>query len=156
MCVQDELIRQAARILGSTDLLGNPFGFLSDVSEGLSGFVNEGDLTALVQNVTHGISNSAAKMTGSLSDGLGLVTMDEKHEQIRQRILRHTGQSSDYLLAGFKGLGFGILGGMTSIFTQTYEGRQNRNSIPNQKSYIAVVICRHIERRIRRIVYRTR
>ena len=95
---------------------------MNDVSEGVSGLINEGNVGALVQNVTFGLSNSAAKVTGSLSEGLGRVTMDEKHEEIRQRLLRHTGQSSDHIVAGLKGLGFGILGGMTSIFTQTYEG----------------------------------
>ena len=119
---QDELKSQAARILGSTDFLGNPLGFVNDVSEGVSGFINEGNVGALVQNVTFGLSNSAAKVTGSLSDGLGRITMDERHEEVRQRLLKHTGQSSDHLVAGLKGFGFGILGGMTSVFTQTYEG----------------------------------
>ena len=49
--------------------------------------------------------------------------MDERHEEVRQRLLKHTGQSSDHLVAGLKGFGFGILGGMTSVFTQTYEGQ---------------------------------
>uniref|UniRef100_A0A0P6FFD1 Vacuolar protein sorting-associated protein 13D n=1 Tax=Daphnia magna TaxID=35525 RepID=A0A0P6FFD1_9CRUS len=122
---KDELKSQAARILGSTDFLGNPLGFVNDVSEGVSGFLYEGNVGGLVQNVTFGLSNSAAKVTGSLSDGLGRVTMDERHEEVRQRLLKHTGQSSDHLVAGLKGFGFGILGGMTSIFTQTYEGISN-------------------------------
>ena len=92
------------------------------MTEGVSGFINEGNVGALVQNVTFGLSNSAAKVTGSLSDGLGRVTMDERHEEIRQRLMKHTGQSTDHLVAGLKGFGFGILGGMTSVFTQTYEG----------------------------------
>lgn len=49
----------------------------------------QGNVGALVQNVTYGLSNSAAKVTGSLSEGLGRVTMDEKHEEVRQRILKH-------------------------------------------------------------------
>merc|ERR1712071_352138 len=65
------------------------------------------------------------KVTGSLSDGLGRVTMDDRHEEVRQRLIKHTGTSSNHLVTGLKGLGFGILGGMTSIFTQTYEGVSN-------------------------------
>ena len=38
---QDELKSQAARILGSTDFLGNPLGFVNDVTEGVSGFITE-------------------------------------------------------------------------------------------------------------------
>lgn len=33
-----------------------------------------------------------------------------------------TGKSSDHILAGIKGLGFGVLGGVTGIFKQVYEG----------------------------------
>ena len=53
-------------ILGSTDFLGNPFGFLADVSEGVSELVHEGNVGGLVWNVTHGMANSAAKVTGKL------------------------------------------------------------------------------------------
>lgn len=61
---RDELKWQAAVIVGSVDFLGNPLGLMNDVSEGVSGLLYEGNIGALVQNVTHGLSNSAAKMTG--------------------------------------------------------------------------------------------
>ncbi|KAG7207931.1 hypothetical protein KM043_009519 [Ampulex compressa] len=122
---KDELKWQAAVILGSVDFLGNPLGFMNDVTEGVSGLIYEGSVKTLVKNVTHGISNSAAKVTESLSDGLGRVIMDERHEEARQRIRANTAGSSDHLVAGLKGLGFGILGGVTSIFKQTYDGAAN-------------------------------
>ncbi|KAF5273971.1 hypothetical protein FQA39_LY01087 [Lamprigera yunnana] len=120
---KDELLWQAGIILGATDFLGNPIGFMNDVSEGVSGLIYEHSVGALVKNVTHGISNSAAKVTESLSDGLGRVAMDDEHEEIRQRIRQvQSGRTGDHLVAGFKGLGFGILGGATGIFKQVYEG----------------------------------
>ncbi|KAJ8964860.1 hypothetical protein NQ314_004578 [Rhamnusium bicolor] len=123
---KEELMWQAGIILGSVDFIGNPLGLMNDVSEGLSGFIYEGNVGALVKNVTHGMSNSAAKITESLSDGLGRVTMDDYHEEMRQRIRQvESGKSSDHILAGFKGLGFGILGGATGIFKQVYEGASN-------------------------------
>lgn len=123
---KDELKWQAAIILGSVDFLGNPLGFVNDLSEGMSGLIYEGNVGALVKNVTHGISNSAAKVTESLSDGLGRVILDDEHEEIRQRIRRgQSGTSGDHLVAGLKGLGFGLLGGVTSVFKQTYEGASN-------------------------------
>ena len=75
---QDELLSQAVLILGSTDFLGNPLGFLNDVQEGVSGFVSDGNLGGLVKNVAHGAANSAAKMTGSLSYGLSRASLDQK------------------------------------------------------------------------------
>lgn len=117
---------QAGIILGSIDFIGNPLGLMNDVTEGLSGFIYEGNVGALVKNVTHGMSNSAAKITESLSDGLGKVTMDDSHEEMRQKIRQvQSGKSSDHILAGFKGLGFGLLGGATGIFKQVYEGASN-------------------------------
>lgn len=52
------------RILGSTDFLGNPSGLLADVSEGMSELMHEGSLQGFVWNVTHGMANSAAKVSG--------------------------------------------------------------------------------------------
>ena len=52
--------------MGSTDFLGNPSGFLADVSEGVSELVHEGSVGGLVWNVTHGMANSTAKVTGKL------------------------------------------------------------------------------------------
>lgn len=123
---KDELKWQAAIILGSVDFLGNPLGFVNDISEGMSGLIYEGNVGALVKNVTHGISNSAAKVTESLSDGLGRVILDDEHEEIRRRIRgTRSGTSGEHLVAGLKGLGFGLLGGVTSVFKQTYEGASN-------------------------------
>ncbi|XP_047110726.1 vacuolar protein sorting-associated protein 13D [Schistocerca piceifrons] len=123
---KEELKWQAAIILGSVDFLGNPLGLVNDVSEGMSGLIFEGNVTALLRNVTHGLSNSAAKVTGSLSDGLGRVILDDKHEETRQRIRKVRNSSSgEHLVAGLKGLGFGLLGGVTSVFKQTYEGAAN-------------------------------
>lgn len=117
---KDELKWQAAKILGSVDFLGNPLGFVADVSEGVTGLLLEGNVGALFKNVTHGISNSAAKVTESLGDGLERVVSDEAHEETRRRI-RSTAAGA-HIAAGFRGLGLGILGGMTSLVKHSYEG----------------------------------
>jgi len=55
---------QAAKILGSVDFLGNPLGLFSDVAEGMSGLL-ELNIGGLLSNVTHGFSNTAAKVSTS-------------------------------------------------------------------------------------------
>lgn len=61
--------------------------------------------------------------TESLSDSLGRVILDTQHEEVRRRIRKaHSSTSGDHLVAGLKGLGFGLVGGVTSVFKQTYEG----------------------------------
>uniref|UniRef100_A0AAG5DF63 UBA domain-containing protein n=1 Tax=Anopheles atroparvus TaxID=41427 RepID=A0AAG5DF63_ANOAO len=127
---KQELKWQAASILGSVDFLGNPLGFANDLSEGFSGLLLEGSISSLVKNVTHGISNSTAKLTETISDGLGKVVFDDEHVETRQRILDVSGGSGggttgDHLVAGFRGFTFGLLGGVTSIVKHTYQGTAN-------------------------------
>lgn len=125
---KQQLKWQAAFILGSVDFLGNPLGFANDLSEGVSGLIFEGSVKSLVKNVTHGISNSTAKITETLSDGLTRVVLDEQDTETRQRILEvpsGSNSTGDHLVAGIKGLSFGLLGGVTSIVKHTYIGAQN-------------------------------
>lgn len=128
---KQELKWQAASILGSVDFLGNPLGFANDLTEGVSSLLKEGNVKSLVKNVTHGISNSTAKLTETLSDGLGRVVLDEQYTETRQKILEVSSSSAgnsttgDHLVAGLKGFGYGLLGGVTSIVKQTYSGAQS-------------------------------
>ncbi|XP_078095173.1 intermembrane lipid transfer protein VPS13D isoform X6 [Mustelus asterias] len=118
---KEELMSQATRILGSVDFLGNPMGLLNDVSEGVSGLIKYGNVGGLIRNVTHGVSNSAAKFAGTLSDGLG-KTMDTRHQAERESIRYQAVTSGEHLVAGIQGLAHGILGGFTSVITSTVEG----------------------------------
>ncbi|KAJ7306493.1 hypothetical protein JRQ81_009848 [Phrynocephalus forsythii] len=118
---QEELLSQAARILSSVDFLGNPMGLLNDVSEGVTGLIKYGNVGGLIRNVAHGVSNSAAKFTGTLSDGLG-KTMDNRHQTEREYIRYHAATSGEHLVAGIQGLAHGIIGGLTSVITSTVEG----------------------------------
>ncbi|XP_006866437.1 PREDICTED: vacuolar protein sorting-associated protein 13D isoform X2 [Chrysochloris asiatica] len=125
---QEELLSQAARILGSVDFLGNPMGLLNDVSEGVTGLIKYGNVGGLIRNVTHGVSNSAAKFAGTLSDGLG-KTMDNQHQSEREYIRYHAATSGEHLVAGIYGLAHGIIGGLTSVVTSTVEGVKTEGGV---------------------------
>ncbi|XP_015737816.1 vacuolar protein sorting-associated protein 13D isoform X3 [Coturnix japonica] len=125
---QEELLSQAARILGSVDFLGNPMGLLNDVSEGVTGLIKYGNVGGLIRNVTHGVSNSAAKFAGTLSDGLG-KTMDNRHQTEREYIRYHAATSGEHLVAGIHGLAHGIIGGLTSVITSTVEGVKTEGGV---------------------------
>uniref|UniRef100_A0A8W8MIY9 Intermembrane lipid transfer protein VPS13-like C-terminal domain-containing protein n=1 Tax=Magallana gigas TaxID=29159 RepID=A0A8W8MIY9_MAGGI len=118
----EELKSQAAKILGSVDFLGNPLGLFNDVTEGISGLINDGNVGGLLKNVTHGVSNSAAKVVGSLSDGLETLNMDRNYQDRREQLKTSAQSSKGHLLAGVKGFGNGLFGAVTSIFTQPYDG----------------------------------
>ncbi|KAM6924954.1 intermembrane lipid transfer protein VPS13D [Xenentodon cancila] len=125
---REELMSQAAQILGSVDFLGNPMGLLNDVTEGVSELIRYGNVGGLIRNVTHGVSNSAAKFAGTLSDGLG-KTMDNRHQSEREYIRYHGATSGEHLVAGIHGLAHGIIGGMTSIITSTVEGVKTEGGV---------------------------
>ncbi|KAJ8370962.1 hypothetical protein SKAU_G00109900 [Synaphobranchus kaupii] len=125
---REELISQAAQILGSVDFLGNPMGLLNDVTEGVSELIKYGNVGGLIRNVTHGVSNSAAKFAGTLSDGLG-KTMDNRHQSEREYIRYHGATSGEHLVAGIHGLAHGIIGGLTSVITSTVEGVKTEGGV---------------------------
>ncbi|KPM09106.1 DUF1162 domain containing protein [Sarcoptes scabiei] len=129
---RSELRSQAAKILGTVDFLGNPVGFINNVIEGFNEFYYEHSLRGLIMNVTHGISDSTAKVTSALSESLGFVTMDDRHQEIRHKIKQQSGGMGgqrSHLVVGAFGLAHGILGGITSVITQTYDGIVNHGGV---------------------------
>ena len=85
--------------------------------------MSDGNVGGLFKNVAHGAANSAAKVTGSLSAGLGKATLDERYDERRLMLRRRRGdKNKEHLVAGLKGLGFGVLGGLTSVITEPIEG----------------------------------
>lgn len=73
-----------------------------------------------------------------MSDGISTVGLDEEHNQRREALRNVTsGSSSDHLMAGFKGLGHGIFGGMTSLVSQSISGAQSEG--------FGVCVCQQLQ-----------
>jgi vacuolar protein sorting-associated protein 13D len=118
-----ELKSHAMRILGSVDFLGNPLGLYADFLDSFSSVLSNGDFTELIFNLTHGVANSASKFTGSLSNELTELSMDEKHQETRETIRNNFSNGSvDHFIGGALGFAVGVFGGLTSVFSQTYRG----------------------------------
>ena len=58
------------------------------------------------------------KVTGAISDGISKATFDPDHQRTRRQIR----QEYKGAAGGLQGLGLGIMGGVTSIFKQSYTG----------------------------------
>ncbi|CAF2761002.1 unnamed protein product [Rotaria sp. Silwood2] len=118
----DELKRQAFKILGSVDFLGNPLGLFNDVTDGFASLVDHGSVAGLVKSVAHGVADSTSKFTGTLSYGLGRLALDEEHDDMREAIANnYRGSSIGHVIGGTVGLAAGFIGGLTSIITQPYK-----------------------------------
>lgn len=119
----NEMKRQAFRILGSVDFLGNPLGLFNDVTDGFASLVDHGSVTGLVKNVAHGFADSVSKFSGTLSYGLGKLTWDEDHDDMREAISEnYRGSTLGHVFGGTVGLAVGVIGGLTSMITQPYKG----------------------------------
>uniref|UniRef100_A0A5K3FAP5 SHR-BD domain-containing protein n=1 Tax=Mesocestoides corti TaxID=53468 RepID=A0A5K3FAP5_MESCO len=88
-----QLRAQALRIFGSVDLLGNPLGFMSDISSGISDLADM-DLSGLVRNVAHGVGDSTAKVVGTMSQLVHTLSMDEGHQRQRRAIMASGGAAA--------------------------------------------------------------
>ncbi|RDW42663.1 hypothetical protein B0I73DRAFT_150485 [Yarrowia lipolytica] len=117
---------QLHKILGSADFLGNPVGLFTNISSGImdifyepyQGFIMndrpselgiglaKGSLSFVKKSV-YGVSDSISKVTGSISKGLSVVTMD-KSFQNRRRVNKTRNRPKHAL--------FGLTTGASSFF----------------------------------------
>ncbi|KRZ04401.1 Vacuolar protein sorting-associated protein 13D [Trichinella zimbabwensis] len=117
------LRNQAMKILGTVDFLGNPIGLFRELSGGMHELVSDGNLAHFTSRLWHGLSNSAAKFTSALSEGVGIIAMDMEYGAVRQIVQCENPQTAaDHLILGIKGLGIGIFGGMTSLVSNAVDG----------------------------------
>ncbi|TGZ73901.1 hypothetical protein CRM22_001262 [Opisthorchis felineus] len=91
-----QLRAHAINIFGSVDFLGNPLGFINDMTSGISGLV-ELDVGSLIRHVAHGVGDSAAKVAGSVSHLLNAISLDEEHQHERAAILGVRAEASPLL-----------------------------------------------------------
>ncbi|KAM3719637.1 Intermembrane lipid transfer protein [Dirofilaria immitis] len=121
----EELKNQTFSIIVTMDAFGNPLGLASDLKESFEGLLFEGNLGGFVSGLGYCFTNSISKVASSMATGVGALTFDERHEMLRRRMLRCQPQTDSntaltHLYCGVKGLGVGVLGGLTAILTNTY------------------------------------
>ncbi|KRX14499.1 Vacuolar protein sorting-associated protein 13D, partial [Trichinella nelsoni] len=121
--IAEVLRNQAMKILGTVDFLGNPIGLFRELSGGMHELVSDGNLIHFTSRLWHGLSNSAAKFTSALSEGVGIIAMDMEYGAVRQIVQCENPQTAaDHLIVGIKGFGIGIFGGMTSLVSNAVDG----------------------------------
>ena len=114
--------RQAYKILGTVDFLGNPIGLLHDVTDGLTCLVDQRSVSGLVKNVAHGVADSTSKVTGSLSHGIGKLVPDHDRRQTTTTDHPRNSTLGHVIRHGTAGLAAGFYGGLTSMIKQPYKG----------------------------------
>uniref|UniRef100_A0A096M2S5 Vacuolar protein sorting 13 homolog A n=1 Tax=Poecilia formosa TaxID=48698 RepID=A0A096M2S5_POEFO len=141
-----QAIKQMYVLVLGLDVLGNPFGLIRGLSEGVEAFFYEPyqgaiqgpeefiegmtiGVKALVGGAVGGIAGAASRITGTIAKGVAAITMDEEYQQKRREAMNKqpTGLK-DGLARGGKGLVSGFVSGITGIVTKPIKGAQKEGA----------------------------
>uniref|UniRef100_H0YZ47 Vacuolar protein sorting 13 homolog A n=1 Tax=Taeniopygia guttata TaxID=59729 RepID=H0YZ47_TAEGU len=141
-----QAIKQMYILILGLDVLGNPFGFIRGLSEGVEAFFYEPyqgaiqgpeefiegmalGLKALVGGAVGGLAGAASRITGAMAKGVAAITMDEDYQQKRREAMNKqpTGLREG-ITRGGKGLVSGFVSGITGIVTKPIRGAQEEGA----------------------------
>jgi hypothetical protein len=156
----EQMIRQAAYVLGSSAALGNPVKFVGDLSAGIRDFLVEpahgatlGPLqfasgvskgtASLLRNFAQGMSASAFAVGDSLGTGVAALSLDRQYVHARRaRALDRPANIATGFMYGLRDLSGGLYGGVTGISVAAVSRREARR--------VRRTGARHWRRRARR------
>jgi hypothetical protein len=136
----EQMIGQAAYVLGSSAALGNPVKFVGDLSAGIRDFLVEpahgatlGPLqfasgvskgtASLLRNFAQGMSASAFAVGDSLGTGVAALSLDRQYVHARRaRALDRPSNIATGFMYGLRDLSGGLYGGVTGILSQPFRG----------------------------------
>ncbi|XP_053725885.1 vacuolar protein sorting-associated protein 13A isoform X1 [Synchiropus splendidus] len=141
-----QAIKQMYVLVLGLDVLGNPFGLIRGLSEGVEAFFYEPyqgaiqgpeefvegmalGVKALVGGAVGGIAGAASRITGAMAKGVAAITMDEEYQMRRQETMnKQPSGLKEGLARGGKGLVSGFLSGITGIVTKPIKGAQKEGA----------------------------
>ncbi|XP_049573506.1 intermembrane lipid transfer protein VPS13C isoform X3 [Syngnathus scovelli] len=142
---QQFLAQMYVLVLG-LDVLGNPFGLIRGLSEGVEAFFYEPfqgavqgpeefaegfaiGVRSLLGHAVGGAAGAVSRITGSVGKGLAAITMDKEYQQKRREEMNRTPKDFGGSLAkGGKGLLKGVVSGVTGIVTKPVEGAKKEGA----------------------------
>ncbi|XP_057213557.1 vacuolar protein sorting-associated protein 13A isoform X3 [Triplophysa rosa] len=141
-----QAIKQMYVLVLGLDVLGNPFGLIRGLSEGVEAFFYEPyqgaiqgpeefvegmalGVKALVGGAVGGIAGAASRITGAMAKGVAAMTMDEEYQQKRRETMnKQPSGLREGLARGGKGLVSGFVSGLTGIVTKPIKGAQKEGA----------------------------
>ncbi|NWH44984.1 VP13A protein, partial [Fregata magnificens] len=133
-----QAIKQMYVLILGLDVLGNPFGFIRGLSEGVEAFFYEPYQVSIFKLHWHftlfyfpigGLAGAASRITGAMAKGVAAITMDEDYQQKRREAMNKqpTGLREG-ITRGGKGLVSGFVSGITGIVTKPIRGAQKEGA----------------------------
>lgn len=141
-----QAIKQMYVLVLGLDVLGNPFGLIRGLSEGVEAFFYEPwqgaiqgpeefvegmalGVKALVGGAVGGLAGAASRITGAMAKGVAAITMDEEYQQKRREAMnKQPSGLKEGLARGGKGLVSGFVSGITGIVTKPIKGAQKEGA----------------------------
>uniref|UniRef100_A0A8C8RP73 Vacuolar protein sorting-associated protein 13C n=1 Tax=Pelusios castaneus TaxID=367368 RepID=A0A8C8RP73_9SAUR len=142
----EQFLKQMYVLVLGLDVLGNPFGLIRGLSEGVEAFFYEPfqgavqgpeefaeglviGVRSLLGHTVGGAAGVVSRITGSVGKGLAAITMDKEYQQKRREEMgRQPKDFGDSLAKGGKGFLRGIVGGVTGIITKPVEGAKKEGA----------------------------
>ncbi|XP_034470795.1 vacuolar protein sorting-associated protein 13C isoform X1 [Hippoglossus hippoglossus] len=142
----EQFLRQMYVLVLGLDVLGNPFGLIRGLSEGVEAFFYEPfqgavqgpeefaeglviGVRSLLGHTVGGAAGMVSRITGSVGKGLAAITMDKEYQQKRREEMNRPPKDFGASLAkGGKGLLKGVVGGFTGIVTKPVEGAKKEGA----------------------------
>uniref|UniRef100_A0A8C7E7K8 Vacuolar protein sorting 13 homolog C n=1 Tax=Naja naja TaxID=35670 RepID=A0A8C7E7K8_NAJNA len=142
-----QFLKQMYILVLGLDVLGNPFGLIRGLSEGVEALFYEpfqgavqgpeefaegfviGVRSLLGHTVGRWRAGVVSRITGSVGKGLAAITMDKEFQQKRREEMgRQPKDFGDSLAKGGKGFLRGVVGGVTGIVTKPVEGAKKEGA----------------------------
>ncbi|XP_056463865.1 intermembrane lipid transfer protein VPS13C isoform X2 [Gadus chalcogrammus] len=136
----EQFLKQMYVLVLGLDVLGNPFGLIRGLSEGVEAFFYEPfqgavqgpeefaegfviGVRSLLGHTVGGAAGMVSRITGSVGKGLAAITMDKEYQQKRREEMNRPPKDfGESLAKGGKGFLKGVVGGVTGIVTKPVEG----------------------------------
>ena len=137
---KEALLNSLLQVIGSIDILGNPFGLMKHLAVGvfdlidkpIEGFVKgplEGGFGiargagSFLKNTVAGTFNSVQKITGSFATGISSLSLDDEYLAQREKIkMTKPKHAFDGLGQGMMSIFAGVEKGITGVVKKPYEG----------------------------------
>uniref|UniRef100_A0A8D3DRE7 Vacuolar protein sorting-associated protein 13C n=1 Tax=Scophthalmus maximus TaxID=52904 RepID=A0A8D3DRE7_SCOMX len=136
----EQFLRQMYVLVLGLDVLGNPFGLIRGLSEGVEAFFYEPFQGAVqgpeefAEGLVIGVRSlgrcrMVSRITGSVGKGLAAITMDKEYQQKRREEMNRPPRDfGESLAKGGKGLLKGVVGGFTGIVTKPVDGAKKEGA----------------------------
>ncbi|CAF4006334.1 unnamed protein product, partial [Adineta steineri] len=143
---QNQFMKQLHALVLGLDVLGNPFGVICGLAEGVESFFYEPykgaiegptefaegvatGVRTLVGSAVGGTAGAFSKITGVVGNGLAALTFDDDYQISRIRRKEPTNHATTDIAIGGKNVVMGFVDGVTGVVTKPVSGAKKNGAL---------------------------